>query len=120
MPHELVGPWRPRRHALELLEAHVARALVEDLREARLELARAAACVAFGLGWLALHVARCAHFTVGVVVEVGLVLFASFGAAALLVSDARRIRARAYRVAMRALAPADPYRCAVLRKDPRS
>jgi hypothetical protein len=116
MPRERTGPWFPSRDVLALLEGHVARALVEDLREARLELARAAACVAFGLGWLALHVARCAHFTVGVVVEVGLVLFASFGAAALLVGDARRIRAHAYRAARRALAPVDPYRTAAPRK----
>lgn len=89
------GPWRAPRELVELLEAHDARALVEDLHEARLELARAAACAAFGIGWLALHVAR-APGGIGVLVEVVLVELAVIGAAVLLVLEGHRTNATAY------------------------
>ena len=59
-PRETVGPWRPRREALERLGAPVAQALTEDLREARLELARAAACLAFALAWVGVTLAMVA------------------------------------------------------------
>ncbi|MCA9612981.1 MAG: hypothetical protein R3B99_35885 [Polyangiales bacterium] len=100
-PRETVGPWRPRREALERLGAPVAQALTEDLREARLELARAAACLAFALAWVGVHLVRGIHFAVGVVVEVVLVVVACCGGSALLVVEGRRLNARAYGTARR-------------------
>ncbi len=94
-PAPSTGPWRAPRELLDQLEGHHARALLDELHEARLELARAAACVAFGIGWFALQVAR-APGVIGVVVEVVLVELAAIGAAAVLVGEARRVNARAY------------------------
>jgi len=109
-PAPSTGPWRAPRELLEQLERHHVRALLAELHEARLELARAAACVAFGIGWFALHAAR-APGVIGVVVEVVLVELAAIGAAAVLVGEARRVNARAY-ARVRAHGRAHPRTCA--------